>query len=42
MLHQYRLFYSNLDRDQLEERIIEAGRDWGATNDEVSQMMREF
>jgi len=39
---QLPLFYSDLDRDQLEERISEAGRDWDAIDDEVSQVMREF
>jgi hypothetical protein len=40
--HNYRQIYSDLDRDQLKERIWEAGRGWDATRDEVSQVMREF
>ena len=42
VFHRYRLFYSDLDRDQLLERICEAGRDWDATRSEVSQVMRGF
>jgi hypothetical protein len=42
VFHHYRLIYSDLDRDQLKERIWEEGRDWGATDGEVSQVMREF
>jgi len=42
VFHQYRLIYSDLDRDQLKERIWEEGRDWVATDGEVSQVMREF
>jgi hypothetical protein len=42
VFHHYRLIYSDLDRDQLKERIWEAGRDWDVTMGEVSQVMREF
>jgi hypothetical protein len=42
VLRHYRLIYSDLCRDQLEERIWEEGRGWDATIDEVSQVMREF
>jgi len=42
VFHRYRLFYSDLDRDQLAERIYEEGQGWGATKGEVSQIMREF
>ena len=39
---RHRLIYSDLCRDQLEEKICEEGRLWDATVDEVRQVMREF